>query len=142
MNTFHVAIHARPASVSVGEQIQANEHTIQTLAVPSAEQALLFDISFEQVSNSLEDAPRLFIEPDGSFVWVSADNPPLWQIDGHLWDRNGRLFALELRGYCPENELAFLLSTIGWPQTQIMFRVIEHAVFIDEAGFRRWVYAL
>ena len=32
-----------------------------------------FDCSFEQVTAALEELPRMFLEPDGSFVWVIED---------------------------------------------------------------------
>ena len=43
-----------------------------------------------------EALPRMFFEPDGSFVWVAAaDAETPWQIDGLLSDRAGRLIAAE-----------------------------------------------
>jgi hypothetical protein len=58
-----------------------------------------FAVSFEQASSALDTLDRLFLEPDGSFVWTGetvADSPEAapprrWQLDGEVYDRDGRL---------------------------------------------------
>lgn len=116
---LHVNIHARAAS--------------------AAEQpAALFDRTFEQVSDSLALLPRMFVEPDGSFVWVSAGAAD-WQLDGVLYDGAGRLWYVELKGRCPEAELNRLLAALGWPQTSLVFQLVREAVWLDERAF--WQHA-
>jgi hypothetical protein len=48
------------------------------------------------------------------------------------------LLYAELRGYCPDAALDHLLAALGWPETPLIFQLIRHAVFLDEAEFRRY----
>lgn len=114
---LHATIHVRPA-----------ESAAETLA--------LFDQTFEEVTDALSALPRMFIEPDGSFVWVSASEPA-WQLDGVLYDGPGRLWYVELKGRCPETEFNRLLTTLGWPQTYVLFQLVREAALVDEQTFRR-----
>lgn len=110
---------------------------IHALAADAAEQpAVLFDRTFEQVADALSLLPRMFVEPDGSFVWVSAGGPA-WQLDGMLYDGAGRLWYVELKGRFPEAEFDRLLAALGWPQTSICFQLVREAVWLDEQAFRR-----
>jgi hypothetical protein len=96
----------------------------------------LFARTFEEVSDSLAALPRMFVEPDGSFVWV-ASSGPAWQLDGVLYDGAGRLWYVELKGRCPQEEFDRLLSALGWPQTAVVFQLVREAVELDEPAFRR-----
>jgi hypothetical protein len=85
----------------------------------------------------------MFVEPDGSFVWVSSgasgdQSVPEWQLDGNLFDRNGRLLIVDLKGTCDEASFDRLLSVFGWPTTPIMFQLSREAVFLDERTFRTY----
>ena len=112
---FHVNIHAQPAAGG-----------------PSP---TLFARTFEQVSESLAALPRMFVEPDGAFVWV-ASSGPAWQLDGVLYDGAGQLWYVELKGRCPQSEFDQLLSALGWPQTPVVFQLVRDAVLLDEQAFR------
>lgn len=106
-------------------------------AATAAEQpAVLFERSFEQVSNALASLPRMFVEPDGAFVWVSTAEPH-WQVDGVLYDGAGRLWYVEIKGRCPEAEFNRLLASLGWPQTSLRFQLVQEAVWLDEQAFRQ-----
>ena len=113
---LHANLHARPAGTA-------------------AEALTLFDRTFEEVSEALAALPRMFIEPDGSFVWVSASEPA-WQLDGVLYDGPDRLWYIELKGRCPETEFNLLLTALGWPQTQVAFQLVREAALFDEQAFR------
>jgi hypothetical protein len=80
----------------------------------------------------------MFFEPDGSFVWTSPSNEPAWQVDGNLFDRNGRVLFVDLKGSCPGDQFDRLLSALGWPATPLVFQLVREAVFLDEAEFRRY----
>ena len=141
MKPFQVAVHARPTGIEQGEDVQINARALPTLDVPADRQAALLDVTFEDAFEQLEALPNLYIELDGSLVWVSGPEVAAgWQLDGHLWDRDGRLFALDVKGVCPEPVFDQLLSAIGWPRTAVMCRLIEHAVFLEEATFRSYAF--
>jgi hypothetical protein len=57
--------------------------------------------TFEETSEALSAIPRLFIEPDGSFVWTGEEAGQPWQVDGNLSDRCDSLAYVELKGRCP-----------------------------------------
>jgi hypothetical protein len=52
---------------------------------------------FDDVARRLMEIPRLHFEPDGSLLLSG----PQWQVGGMLYDRDGVLQYVELRGCCP-----------------------------------------
>lgn len=116
---LHVSIHPRATNAGPGH-------------VPP-----MFDRTFEEVTDALTRLPRMYVEPDGSFVWV-ASAEPAWQLDGMLYDGAGRLWYVELKGRCPQEEFDRLLSTFGWPQTPLVIQLVREAVRLEEPAFRRY----
>jgi len=110
--TFHAIVHADP---------------------PGAP----FNVTFEDVSAALATFERLYIEPDGSFVWASSSGEPAWQLDGVLYDRDGRLQHIDLKGACPAAALDRLLAVLGWPATRVQFELVREGETLDETAFRR-----
>lgn len=95
-------------------------------------------VTFELASAQLALLPRLFIEPDGSFVWRGSDTKgEEWQVDGNLIDRGDVLAYIELNGYCPPDRFNELLQAVGWPQQALAFQLPRRGVVLDEAEFRR-----
>jgi hypothetical protein len=45
---------------------------------------------------------------------------------------------VDLKGTCDERRFDELLSTLGWPETQLVFELVREAVFVDEATFREY----
>jgi hypothetical protein len=139
---FHATLHARSPEVSPGAAIELRRELTPTLIVPPAALAHPFAMTFEEAVAALEGLDRMFVEPDGSLVWVSssaavpASDP--WQLDGNLFDRNGRLLFVDLNGSCPERQLDRLLAAFGWPDTPVLFELTREAVFLDETEFRRY----
>jgi periplasmic divalent cation tolerance protein len=138
---FHVSIHARPAGTARGAIMKLAGLELDTLAMPLETIGVPFAVSFETASDALARLERLFIEPDGSFVWASpADEstaPPRWQLDGVLYDRGGQLLYVDLKGSCPPSRFDQLLAALGWPATPLAFQLVREAVFLGEAEFRR-----
>lgn len=133
---FHVAVHARPDEAPTGSLLMWQGQSYQTLAVLPTCLSRPLAFSFEETSGKLQLLPRMFLEPDGSFVWVSADPDQPWQVDGLLFDRDGRVLYLELKGTCPPAAFEQLLATCGWPDVPLVFQSLRQAVFLDELQFR------
>ena len=138
MYRFHIAIHARAKQVVPGSVLTCGVLRCPTLAVEPQLLAEPFAISFEQAAENLHRLPRMFVEPDGSFVWVSDTPEHAWQVDGNLFDRRERLLYVEAKGSCPAPAFDRLLAACGWPETTLIFQLIRQAVFLEEAEFRRF----
>jgi hypothetical protein len=137
--TFEARIQARPAQATEGECVELRGAAYRPLVIrPAMLSAAVFPVTFEQAEASLAALPRLFIEPDGSFVWVADDAQRLWQVDGNLYDRNDRLLYVEVKGSCPGAAFDRLLRVVGWPDVPLAFQLVREAVYLDEAGFRRY----
>ena len=74
-----------------------------------------------------------------AFVWVSETAS--WQLDGNLYDRDGRLLYVELKGACSATAFAQLRSALGAPPGVIMIQLLRQAVFLSEAEFERLAFA-
>jgi len=148
MQTFHVSVHSCPLNVAPGESFQLSRRRIPTLAVAGLTDAPL-DVTFEQVRDKLAVLPRMFIEPDGAFVWAgftdrlgtrTEDNTGAWQLEGVLYDQGDRLSYVELNGLCSEQAFDRFLGALGWPRSRLMFQLLAQAVFLDEKTFRQLVF--
>lgn len=139
MLTFFVTVHALPPETAAGPEIVVGSQSLRTLGVDRQRlQDTTFTCSFEEASTRLAALERMYCEPDGSFVWVSSQDEPAWQVDGNLYDRNERLLFVDLKGTCPSQQFDRLLSALGWPDTPLMFQLTRDAIFLDEAQFRRY----
>ena len=74
--------------------------------------------SFEDAADRLQQLPRLYFEPDGSFVWALDGGKQ--QVFGMLYDAGGRLQYVELRGRCDASTWRTIVAAItpdepaGW----------------------------
>jgi len=136
MYSFHAAVHAIPQGESPWRAVVLAGKEYSSIAVPPGGTATPWDCSFEQAAAALSRLPRMFVEPDGSFVWTVE--APRWQVDGVLYDRKGSLLYVELHGSCPAERFDELLVALGGPATRFVFQLLREAVFLDEAEFRRW----
>jgi hypothetical protein len=115
-------------------RFQVSVHGIPPASVASTSLAVSFDSAFVQLSL----LARLFIEPDGSFVWRGTDaGGSEWQVDGNLIDQGESLAYVELKGNCPEEQFDELLRTLGWPQQALAFQLPRRGVLLEESEFRR-----
>jgi hypothetical protein len=139
MYVFHVTIHAQGGKSFATAPQKLKDCEWQTLAIsPAAVPEVRFGCSFESAIEQLSQLDRMYCEPDGSFVWVSAQGVPPWQVDGNLYDRDDRLIFVDLKGACPAVEFDRLLNCLGWPETPVVFQLVREAVWLDEPEFRRW----
>lgn len=93
-------------------------------------------VSFDWAVAELANLRRLFIEPDGSFVWTGEEAGQAWQVDGNLIDRGDCLAYVELKGRCREERFDELLAALGWPRSPLAFQLPRRGVTLDEAEFR------
>jgi hypothetical protein len=92
---------------------------------------------FDDARNALAALPRMFVEPDGSFVWRGSDAVGSeWQVDGNLVDRGESLAHVELKGCCPAERFDEILKALGWPRQTLTFQLPQRGVVLEEREFR------
>lgn len=96
-------------------------------------QTLPLAITFEEAAAALEGLPRLYFEPDGSFLWVSEAPDVPWQIDGQLQDRGECLDHVVIKGTCAPMAFAQLLNILRPTSQRLTFQLIGQSDFVDEA---------
>lgn len=68
-----------------------------------AQEGERFPVSFEAYADALRDWPGMYFEMDGSFVWAVDAEPMRLQVDGMIYDRDGAIEYVELKGeWTPE----------------------------------------
>jgi len=108
----------------------------QIAIVGSCESASLA-VSFDSAVAVLERLPRMFVEPDGSFVWTGVEvDGQRWQVDGNLIDRGDVLAYVDVSGCCPAEQFDALLRAFGWPEALLAFGLTRSGQTLDEAAFR------
>jgi len=134
--TFEAVVHAAPNSISTMPEPWSGYETVQVDPTSLTEP---FEVNFEQVGEAASTLDRMFFEPDGYFVW-SGDTAEgkRWQIDGVVYDRNDRLFYVEMRGSCPTVEFTKLLALLGSPPGALLFQLPRAAVYLNQANFLRY----
>lgn len=136
MQPFHIVIRAIPNRDLPTQPRTVAGRDVAALIVPTELQATPLGVSFEQAAEMLETFPRMFIEPDGSFVWVSSsDEEEAWQIDGNLYDRDESLVAIDLKGTCHQTHLGQLLDVFRTEGHELMIEQVRDAAFILESDF-------
>ncbi len=138
---FDVTIHARPAEARVARRHVDDRGVWPALDVPRAALAVPLAAGFDESLGRLALLERMYVEPDGSFVWTSPRVGAWWQVDGNAAERDGRVLLVDLRGSCPPAEFDRLLAALGWPAAPLMFQLVRPAVFLDEEAFRRHALA-
>ncbi len=68
--------------------------------------------SFEKLAERLGEMPGMYFEMDGSFVWVDHGSVPPSQMDGMVYDLNGRLEYVEIKGACSARQWIILCSVV------------------------------
>lgn len=98
-----------------------------------------FQCTWEEAAEALQRFPRMIFEPDGSWILSGGVGHERWQVDGHLFDFDGRLHRVELHGNCPSEDFDQLLHCFGWPEQQMRFERVLEGDRLSEAEFRQAV---
>jgi hypothetical protein len=118
-----------------GRSVYGRELTAVRVPAPRLVEPLT--LSFDQVLERLAALPRLFIEPDGSFVWVGGQvGEDGWQIDGQLHDSAQGLMSIELKlaGLAPD--WRSIARCAGWPAQRLLFHLVEHGAVLDDDAWQ------
>ena len=135
MYQFRTCIHPLATDATPSATVDLQGSGVESLRIESPPFA--FAVTFDRASEILATLPRMFIEPDGSFVWAGELDGKSWQVDGVLYDEGPSLSYVELSGTCPPNDFDQFLAALGWPAAPVMFQLVEEGVFLGEAEFRQ-----
>lgn len=94
-----------------------------------------FPVTFEIALDRLAGLPRLFIEPDGALVWVGEHGEHSWQLDGVVYDRDGGVWYVELKGRCPRAALEQLAGLLGWPAAPVVVQLVQAGEWVTLEDF-------
>jgi hypothetical protein len=133
---FEIAVHARPPEVRPGPQLVDRWGHWPTLTVAHEHLARPMQIDFDVFLSRLATYERMYVEPDGSFVWVSPREGLSWQVDGNAFDREGRLLSVDLKGSAPPTAFDRLLAALGWPGQPVVVQLVRAAALLEESVFR------
>lgn len=133
---FEITLHARPAAARPAGRHADAWGEWDVLEVPRAALAEPLAAGGDETLAGLARLERMFVEPDGSFVWTSPREGWRWQVDGNVAERGGKALLVDLRGSCPAREFDRLLVACGWPRQPVMMQLVRPAVFLDERVFR------
>jgi len=134
---FEAVLHRRPPDAAAGGRHTDEWGEWPTLAVSREALSEPLTLGFDEAVERLARLPRMFVEPDGAFVWTSAAADRAWQVDGNLFERAGRVLLVDLKGSCPAADFDRLLTAFGWPDEALMVGLVRAGVFLDEPTFRR-----
>lgn len=142
MLAFEIALHGRPETVTPGADLTDAWGTWPTVTVPPATLADPMVILFDDAIGRLAAIERLYVEPDGSFVWASGRRDEVagrdwWQIDGNAFDRDGRVVVVDLKGSCPPEAFDRVIAAFGWPGQRLLMQLVRSAALLEESVFRR-----
>lgn len=138
---FEISLHGRSGAEAAAPRHADAWGSWPALAVPHEQLGRPMAISFDDAIVRLSALERMYAEPDGSFVWTSGREGLSWQVDGNLFDKDGRVLLVDMKGSCPPADFDRLLRCFGWPDQQVMMQLVRPAVFLDEAVFRRHAQA-
>ena len=138
---FHLVIHPRPTSAEEQAGVQLGIRRVATLSIAPGQLTDRFELSFEEVAQRLTELPRMFLEPDGSFVWVIDDFDRQYQLDGSLYDDGVRMLHVELKGTFDSTALDTFLSRLGWPTQSVIFQLVQQGIYLSEGEFRRFAFS-
>lgn len=137
MYAIDLRIQARAQGNIVRQRIKLDGKDYEILQLTPAQRAAAMTVSFELATERLQQLPRMFIEPDGAFVWVAQQGESPWQLDGCLYDRHNRMLYVDVAGTCPAERFDLLLAAVGWPESELVFQLRQDAVFLSESAWRR-----
>ena len=137
MITIHASLHPRPAQLPPAGEVAIHGRRVVHWAFDAAAAQNSWEVTFDGALEQLEKVPRLYAEPDGSWLLVSAvGESPRWQMEGNLYDGGSRLAYCDLKGSCPVTTWEQLLACFGWPHQPLLLQLTHAAVFVDEADYR------
>lgn len=137
---FHTNVFARPAELASGPEVALRGEEFATYAASSGGPPVFDEplpAQFEEIQQRLMQIPRMDIEPDGYFLVAGGESEGRrWQIDGHLFEYDGRMYRVEMHGSCSPEMLDDLLDCFG--TRDVVYQLVHEGVTLSAVDFRRF----
>ena len=100
-----------------------------------------FTTTLEQFADQVSNWPGLYFEMDGSFVWaIREGNSAVGQLDGMIYDRDGAIEYLDLKGTGPARAWERILQALV--PTESPWKLDDLRIFdVSRGAYRSWVTA-
>ena len=130
---LHAVIHALGETGFAWDTTDVDGRSIKIIDLPATAFQQPLATSFDDALEALAALPRLFIEPDGSFIWLGEEGPQQWKLDGQLNDSPYGLMTIELKisGAAPWPGVETVLRILKWPSCPIAFELVRKGVYVD-----------
>lgn len=109
--------------------------------------------SFEGLVEAMQGLSGMYFEMDGSFVWVDHACSPAKQMDAMVYDRDGRLAYVEVKGDCSQYQWLLLCRAmcmmpvepselpLETSEDASTWAALDNALRIHEVRLGNWVTA-
>ena len=102
--------------------------------------------SFEGLVEAMQGLAGMYFEMDGSFVWVDHSCSPPKQMDAMVYDCDGRLAYVEVKGHCSERQWQLLCRAmcelpLELDQGTPLSAKIDNLLRVHEVGLGNWITA-
>lgn len=151
MLSLQANVYALPASAIAGPRRTIRGQELPTLAGESGGPPLFLEVlpvTFETMQQQLMEMPRCDCEPDGFFLLTgNTEDGTFWRLNGHMQEYQPegtdepRMHRTELSGECPDGFLDMVLRTMGWPEAELAFELVQEGATLREEDFRRYATA-
>jgi len=132
--SVHLVVHAAPERMLTCSEVTLGGHSLEALSLPTSWLSRPLAVSFDEVLSRLEQLPRLYIEPDGSFIWIGPTGPAEWKIDGQLHDSASGLMTIELKVEGDSPDLCAIFHCLDWPAESLVFQLVREGIYVDDYG--------
>lgn len=83
-------------------------------------------MSWESALERLSRLPRMFVEPDGSFLWNGDDKfIGHWQLEGTVYDDGRVVRTVELLGHCSLDNWQTFLEAFETTCSSIIIELVD-----------------
>ena len=98
-------------------------------------------ISWEEALLRLEKLPRMFVEPDGSFLWTgeATAEAAQWRLEGTVYDDGQVVRYIELRGQCPLRQWQEFLGAFDESFSTVVLDLLDQSTVVEGEWLRRRV---
>ncbi|MDA7951904.1 MAG: hypothetical protein MPJ24_10500 [Pirellulaceae bacterium] len=134
MDDTHIILQPYPCEIELASPVKLGNKIITPFTATSCQASSpLFPFTFEETIERLKTLPLLDCEPDGAFWWHSPHGEH-WQVTGNLYDRQDKLFYVELKSNAPGQPMGQFFSTFG-PHENLLIQLPTLGLFLSTEEF-------